>query len=75
MSTLVIDLTHDPLQTEPRNGERVAFLVEGIVRRVEDDLVDVTGHSDRREYLHGSREIEVAVTRLLRQPVPVEFVQ
>jgi hypothetical protein len=45
----------------------VRFIVEGVVRRVEDDLVDITGHTDDGyEYLPGSRDIEVTVTRLAR---------
>ena len=67
MTTLVIDVTRFPLDPEQRNGDKVRFIVEGVVRRVEDDLVDITGHTDDGyEYLHGSRDIEVTVTRLAR---------
>jgi hypothetical protein len=74
MTTLTINLTDWPHDTEPRNGDHVAYLVEGIVRRIEDDLIDTASHGTGRSYLHGSREVEVTVTALKRQPVPVQYV-
>lgn len=50
-------------------GDRLRFVVTAIVRRVEDDLVDVTANGDiEPRYLLGDTEVELLVVEARRTP-------